>query len=107
MGLIYGISATALNHLIVFLHHVFLTMAIKSLPTLATTFPTSLYMFQKHFGSNIVKFEKYVICTKCGSLHCYKDCFETSGHPKLCNHIQYRHHPYESHQMPCSQKLLK
>jgi len=64
----YGLSATALNHLIVFLHHVFSTMATKSLPTLATTFPTSLYMFQKHFGSNI---DKFVICTKCGSLHYY------------------------------------
>jgi len=70
-------------------------------------FPTSLYLFQKYFGSNIEKFEKYVICAKCGSLCCYKECFEINGHPRLCNHIQYRHHPYESHRVPYSQKLLK
>ena len=54
----YGISVTALNHLIGFLRYVFLTMATKSFPALATAFPTSLYLFQKHFGSNIDKFEK-------------------------------------------------
>ena len=41
----YGISATALNHLIQFFHYLFVTISKRSfnLSALATLFPTSLY----------------------------------------------------------------
>ena len=49
----YGISASALNHLIQFLHYVF-SLLSSSLPTIASSlavFPTSLYTMKKvkHF----------------------------------------------------------
>ena len=40
----YGISARALDHLITFLHHVFSTLTTASVTTLATVFPSSLYL---------------------------------------------------------------
>ena len=81
-------------------------------PTLAAVFPSSLYLVQKHFGLQTDKFEKYVICGKCGSLYHYNECIETSLNgsrqtPKVCKHIEYRNHPFESHRIPCGQKLLK
>lgn len=92
----YGVSATALNHLIRFLHHIFTTMFTNSLVAL---FPNSLYMVHKYFGLNVDKFTKYVVCIKCGSLYCYNDCIQTSGsreYSKTCYHIQYCHHPHEA-----------
>jgi len=49
----YGVSATAFNHLIRFLHHVFSTMVTNSAITLATVFPSSLYMAHKYFGVKV------------------------------------------------------
>ena len=97
----YGISARALDHLITFLHHMFSTLVTASVASLATLFPSSLYQVQKYFGLQTDKFEKYVICGKCGSLYCYNECLETSHNgssqtPKLCKHIEYRYHPFES-----------
>ena len=106
----YGVSATALNHIIGFLHHVFSTIVTKSFVTIGTAFPSSLYMAHKYFGLSVDKFEKYVVCVKCGSLYSYKNCCQTSGsreYSKTCNHIQYRNHPHESHRAPCGQKLLR
>ena len=88
-GSFYGVSATALNHLIGFLHHVFSTVVTNSIETIAAVFPSSLYMAHKYFGVKVHKFEKYVVCIKCGSLYCYvyQDCFETirsKQHPRSC-----------------------
>ena len=102
----YGVSATALNHLIRFLHHVFTTMFTNSHVAL---FPNSLYMVHQYFGLNVDKFKKYVVCIKCGSIYCYNDCIKTSGSREYSKHyhIQYRHHPHEARRAPCGQKLLK
>ena len=108
----YGISARALDHLIKFLHHIFSNMSqAASIATIATVFPSSLYLVQKHFGLQADRFEKYVICKKCGSLYCYKECVETGlglrQVPKVCNHIEYPNHPFLSQRLPCGQSLLK
>jgi len=110
-GSSYGISARALDHLIKFLHHIFLSIVPASTTTLAAVFPSSLYMAQKHFGIEVDRFEKYVICKKCGSLYRYKECIETSvglrQAPKVCSHIEYPNHPFQSQRVPCGQNLLK
>ena len=46
-------------------------------------------------------------CKKCGSLHDFKNCFETIGsttHPKICMHVPFRH---LSRRGPCGSKLIK
>ena len=108
----YGISATALNHLIQFFHYLFVTISkcSSNLSVLTTLFPTSLYKAQNFYGVTNESFEKYVICKKCGSLHDFKDCFETIGsttHPKVCMHLPFRHHPHLSRRRPCGNKLIK
>lgn len=79
----------------------------SNLSTLATLFPTSLYKTQKFYGIKKESFEKYVICKKCGSLHNFKDCFETIGSTKNCMHVPFRHHPHLSRRGPCGSKLIK
>ena len=76
----YGISATALNHLIKLLHYIFSILArnISATTAFITSFPTSLYMMKKYLGLSRDTFEKYVICEKCGSLYTFKECFVTS-----------------------------
>ena len=108
----YGISATALNHLIRFFHYLFSTISKHSpnLSALATLFPTSLYKAHKFYNIKKDSFEKYVICKKCGSLYNFKDCFETIGsvtHPKVCIHTRFRHHPHRSRRRPCGSQLIK
>ena len=109
----YGISATALNHLIKLLHYIFSILAqnISATTAFITSFPTSLYMMKKYLGLSRDTFEKYVICEKCGSLYTFKECFVTSitgnSKPKLCNHIAFRNHPHASRRKPCSHHLLK
>lgn len=109
----YGVSATALNHLIKFLHYV-LSILMKNMSTASTfftSFPTSLYMMKKYLGFSKDTFEKYVICEKCGSLYTFKECFVTNSagtcKPKACNHIAFRNHPYPSCREPCGHHLLK
>lgn len=90
----YGISATALNHLIQYISHLFTIIASKSpaIITLMATFPPSLYMAQKYFKLKKHNFDKLIICAKCESLYEYKNCFErrSSGcRPKVCTHIAY------------------
>jgi len=60
----YGVSATALNHLIQFLHYIFSILAPNSpaVAALVAIFPTSLYLLKKYFGMCEDKFEKYVVC---------------------------------------------
>ena len=94
-----------------FLHHIFFSIVPASITTLATVFPSSSScMAQKHFRIEVDKFEKYVICKKCGSLYRYKECIETSvgsrQTPKVCNHIEYPNHPFQSQRVPCGQNLL-
>ena len=109
----YGISATALNHLIQFLNYMF-SLLFSSSPTITTllgVFPTSLYMMKKKFNLSKDQFEKYVICPKCCSLYAYEECLQTSVSgqttPKICKHIAFRHHPIASFRKPCGNKLLK
>ena len=106
-ALFYGISATALNHVIQFLHHI-LSIIAPSSPTVAallTVFPTSLYMLKKFFKLDKDAFEKYVLCPKCSSLYEFNECFENRSvykvSPKVCNHVPYRYHPYLSHRKAC------
>ena len=109
----YGISATALNHLIKVLHYMFsiLVQNVSATTAFITSFPTSLYIMKKYLGLSKDTFEKYVICEKCGSLYTFKECFvsNTTGNskPKLCNHISFRNHPHPSRRKPCSHHLLK
>ena len=108
----YGISATAINHLVKFLHYVFTVLAKNSqtFVTLSDVFPTSLYMVKKYLGIAGDKFSKYVICQKCGSLYEFNECFEktiTGFHPKVCKHIAFRNHPHPSRRQPCGHSLVK
>ena len=91
----YGISASALNHLIQFLHYVFSLLSSSS-PTIASllaVFPTSLYTMKKKVNISKDEFEKYVIRSKCCSLYTYEECLQTSVSgqitPKPCNHIAF------------------
>ena len=109
----YGISASALNHLIKLLHYVF-TILKKNVSTATeflNSFPTSLYMLKKYLGFSEDAFVEFVICEKCGSLHTFKECFvrNRTGDdiPKLCNHIAFPNHPYPSLRKACSHHLLK
>ena len=109
----YGISATALNHLIQFLQYI-LSIITPSSPTVAallTAFPTSLYMLKKFFKIDKDAFVKYVICPKCSSLYNFNECFETGRTdkvlPKVCNHVPYRYHPHLSHRKACGHRLLR
>ena len=76
----YGISATALNHLIQFFHYVLSAIAPYSpaVADVAAAFPTSLYMLKKHFKLKGDPFDKYVICQNCGSLYQFKECLNTT-----------------------------
>lgn len=110
---LYGISATALNHLIQFLHYMFSLLSSSS-PTIASllaAFPSSLYMMKKKLNLPKDEFEKYVICSKCSSLYTYEECLQTSisgqTTPKTCNHIAFRHHPMALFRKPCGHNLLK
>lgn len=107
------ISATALNHLIQFLHYVFSLLSSSS-PTIATilaVFPTSLYTMKKKLNLYKDQFEKYVICPKCCSLYTYDKCLQTSVRgkiiSKICNHIAFPHHPMASFRTPCGHSILK
>ena len=109
----YGISATALNHLIQFFHYVLSAIAPYSpaVADVAAAFPTSLYMLKKHFKLKGDPFDKYVICQNCGSLYQFKECLNTtiSGKifPKVCSHVAFRNHPHLSGRTPCGHNLLK
>ena len=107
----YGISVTALNHLIQFFHYVLSAIAPYSpaVADVAAAFPTSLYMLKKHFKLKGDPFDKYVICQNCGSLYQFKECLNTtiSGKifPKVCSHVAFRNHL--SGRTPCGHNLLK
>ena len=109
----YGISATALNHLIQFLHRI-LSLILPSSPTVAallTAFPTSLYMLKKFFNLDKDTFEEYVICPKCASLYNFSECFESGPankvSPKVCNHVAHRNQPHLSQRKACGHRLLR
>ena len=83
----YGISATALNHLIKLVQHI-LTSIVPNLLTSIKVFPKSLYMTKKYLGFCNDIFDKYVICKKCGSLNeCLLNTTGTDFSQKQCNHI--------------------
>jgi len=107
----YGISATALNHLIAFFSYISSFAANPATVTaLAAVFPSSLYIAQKYLDIQQDRFEKFVICQRCSSLYNYKDCFETTGtrkRSKHCSHIEYRNHPQPSQRRPCGHRLIK
>ena len=113
VGIDYGISATALNHLIQFFHYALSAIAPYSpaVADVAAAFPTSLYMLKKHFKLKGHPFDKYVICQNCGSLYQFKECLNTtiSGKifPKVCSHVAFRNHPHLSGRTPCGHNLLK
>ena len=64
----YGISASALNHLIKLVQHI-LTCVVPNLLISIKLFPESLYTTTKYLGFSNNIFDKYVICKKCGSLY--------------------------------------
>ena len=103
----YGISATALNHLINFLHYMFslLSSASPNIAALLAVFPTSLHMLKMKLNLSKDPFEKYVICPSCCSLYTFEECLQTdsSGRktPKTCNYIAFRQHPIASYRKPC------
>ena len=51
-----GVSATALNHLIGFLHYVFSTMVTNSVERIAYVFPSSLYIHTWFISILVIKF---------------------------------------------------
>mgnify|MGYP006862610089 CR=1 FL=1 len=56
------------------------------------------------------KFMKYVVCSKCNSLHNFDDCYETLHRRKVtktCSFIQFLHHRQHFHRTACGQPLLK
>lgn len=108
----YGISATALNHLIKLMQHILTCIAsnLSTATTLVTSFPKSLYMTKKYLGFSNDVFDKYVVCEKCGSLYTFNECLLTTAtgfKQKQCNHIAYRNHPRQSHRNPCAVNLMK
>ena len=105
----YGISATALNHLIKLVQHI-LTCIVPNLLTSIKVFPKSLYMTKKYLGFSNDIFDKYIICKKCGSLYTLNECLNTTGtgfSQKQCYHIAYRNHPRPSCRNPCGCDLMK
>ena len=108
----YGISATALNHLIQFFHYVLSAVTPNSpaVAAIATVFPTSFYKLKKQFNLKGDPFDKYVLCQKCGSSYQFKECFNTSNtgtvSPNVCNHVAFRNHPHLSGRTPCGHNLL-
>ena len=107
----YGVSSTALNHLIRLIRHI-LTYIISNL-SIATTaiasFPKSLYLAKKYLGFSNDVFDKYVICENCGSSYTFNECLTTTTDfkQKQCNHVAYRDHPRPSCRNPCAVNLMK
>ena len=79
--------------------------------TLAAAFPTSLYIFQKHFGLSGDHFVKYVVCPRCHTLYELKKCSESSDvlrtTHKSCTFIPFPKNPQVSKRKPCSHQLFK
>ena len=95
----YGISATAMNHLLRFLHYLFSKVAPYShfIAALVTVFPTSLYMLRKKFELSGDKFKKYVVCPRCHSLYELEKCFESASGAflstyKFCSFVAFPYH---------------
>lgn len=56
------------------------------------------------------KFMKYVVCSKCNSLHNFDDCYETLHRRKVtktCSFIQFLHHRQHFRRTACGEPLLK
>ena len=56
------------------------------------------------------KFIKYVVCSKCNSLHNFDDCYETLHRRKVtktCSFIQFLHHRQHFRRTACGEPLLK
>ena len=109
--LFYNVSATALNHLIQFLHYMLTAIADKSLllADLASTFPTSLYRVRKCLSLDKDDFDNYVVCKRCNSMYSFEDCIVKTSmgdKTKVCNYTPYRNHPILSRRDPCRQNLL-
>ena len=107
----YNVFATALNHLIQFLHYLLISIAEKLPPLsdLASVFPTSLYKLRKCLSLNEDDFEKYVVCKKCNSVYAFKDCIvkaSSGDKTKACKYTPYRNHPILPKRSPCGQNLL-
>ena len=57
------------------------------------------------------EFTKFVVCSRCDSLHNFKDCVKSRGigflqESKLCERIQFPRHPFPSYRRKCGQQLL-
>ena len=105
------ITDSAINALLKFLH-MFLKVLSKFsdyATGIESQFPYSLYQLNKK-ASFKIDFKKYVVCSKCESLHDAKSCVRGIGflqESKFCDKIQFPHHPNPHYRKPCGQQLLK
>ena len=100
MGHYNGVSAGAMQSLIVFLHYLltYLNQYAPFITALAALFPTSLYMAQKFFKLEKDNFTKYVVCQSCHSIYLYENCLRKGSNgkdvPKTCSYVAFPQHLY-------------
>lgn len=108
---VFGITDTALEHLIKFMKAFFTVLGNRSddLLNLAALMPPSLYLFRKRMECELTQFEKYVVCQKCFKLYKMNECIEKIRgitYSKKCNNILFPNHPSRQYRKPCGQLLM-
>ena len=106
------ITDSAINALLKFLGIFLKVLGLFSefVSGIASQFPCSLYQLKKKVSKKI-EFKKFVVCSRCDSLHNFKDCVKSRGigflqESKLCEKIQFPRHPFPNYQRQCGQQLL-
>lgn len=111
----FKLSDTGLNILLRFFSKFFVVLGqslqLQPLQDFGKSLPQSVAAGKAKLGTNIDSFTKLVTCPSCNSLYLLEDCIirQTNGElvSKLCDFIQYPHHPQAKFRRPCGTMLMK
>ena len=110
--LVHHLSERAINNLLRFIrllvHYVGINANCNVLLEIAQALPKVMCTIRRSFKQD--DFIEYVVCPKCCTLYSLSDCITHNidgDASKLCNYIEFPHHPHVSRRIPCGEVLLK
>ena len=110
----YKLSERAIIVLMNFVKTLFIYIATiiqnPLLKKVADNLPSTLYKLKKHFHQSC-EYDYFVVCPKCFSLYQMEVCIiKIPGHEvqsKVCDHVEFPHHPHSSRRVSCGAVLMK
>ena len=111
--LTYRVLERAMVELLSFLRSLFCLLAsfcqVSLLSEVALSIPRSLYGIRK-FLKHTNEYTVYAVCPRCTKLYQLRDCVlavRGSEESKVCDHVEFPHHPHSNQRRKCGTVLIK